>query len=450
MKKFIKICPIILVSIFFIVLNPIFCKAQENEIKSIIWENNTLTIDAAKKITCTESRLKDPDRLIIDVLNCLPPNKNLSKTFTSRLDEKISISEVTPNQIRIIFLGSASINRKSYLTNSERTLVIRIERINSRHSLLEEYRPGDINEITVEGNINETEITISATKSIKYNSYLLKNPERLVVDLLNVTPPDSSLPKYTATPLVSGLRIGRAASGIEATRIVIDLVKPNTICDLNPTLIGNKLKITLKSSDEEEKKEEAKKLGITVVVDPGHGGYDNGASYGGYEEKNINLTISNKLKENLEESGITVYLTRDDDNFLSLAERTEITNSIKPDVFISVHANALKTSNYIRGVETYYWTSQSQKLALYVHRSILNTINIPDHFIRKARFYVIRHTSSPAVLAELGFLTNIEDRKLLTNKSTQDKYAKALSEAILKFLDIDPKPVVKGAENKNG
>jgi len=175
------------------------------------------------------------------------------------------------------------------------------------------------------------------------------------------------------------------------------------------------------------------------VIDPGHGGYDTGASHGGFEEKSITLVISNLLKKYLEDANIRVFLTRDDNSFLSLAERVEITNSIRPDVFISIHANALVTSRGIRGVETYYFTTQSQRLAYFIHKSILNHLNIPDHYIRKAKFYVIRHTSSPSVLAELGFLTNHYDRQLLTNSTTQDKYAKALAEAILKFLDVETK-----------
>ena len=211
-------------------------------------------------------------------------------------------------------------------------------------------------------------------------------------------------------------------------------------------MLGNKLEIKFKIN--KEKHEVAKKSGIKVVIDPGHGGYDTGASYGGFEEKDINLVISEKLKQSLEDVGITVFLTRDNDNFLSLAERVEITNSIHPDVFISIHGNALVSSRIIRGVETYYWSSQSHKLAYYVHRSILNHIKLPDHYIRRAQFYVIRHASCPAVLAELGFLSNHDDRKLLTNSTTQDEYAKALTEAILKFLDIEQKGV--GDSGKRG
>ena len=424
---------------------PAYSQLTPNQITSVNWENNSLIINSTQKITYAESRLDDPDRLVVDILNCTLQNKSFEKHFKSESDENISISQPSPNQVRIIFLGSGAINRKSYLTDNERTLIIRIARIspeeenkineNEDQTQLEKYTAGQIKEITVEEEDNETKIIISATKSIKYNTYLLKNPERLAVDLLNIIPPAKPLPRYNPTSLVSGIRVGRAASGIEATRVVIDLVKEGIDFDLDPTLLGNRLKINFKIN--KEKEEMARKAGIKIVIDPGHGGYDTGASYGGFEEKAINLIISEKLKKLLENSGITVFLTRDDDGFLSLAERVEITNSIKPNVFISIHNNALKTTRGIRGVETYFWSPQSQKLAYYIHKSILSNIKIPDHFIRRARFYVIRHTGSPAVLAELGFLSNSEDRKFLTNNSTQDQYAKAVSEAILKFLDIE-------------
>lgn len=425
-----------------------FAQTSENTIISASFENNSLNINATGKITYSESRLKDPDRFVVDILNCSLGTSNIQKDFKSSLDENISIAQISKDQVRILFFGKASINRKSFLTNNERTLIIRIARIEAAteetkseesQSDAEKDLPGKIREVSVEHNNNETEITVSATKSIKHNTYLLKNPDRFAVDLLNISPPDKPLPKFNSTPFIYGLRVGRAANGVDATRIVIDLSKPELDCSVNSTLIGNKLKVKIKPN--KQKEEIVKKSGIKVVIDPGHGGYDTGAQYGGYDEKDITLIISQKLKQSLEEKGIKAYLTRDEDSFLSLAERVDITNSIRPHVFISIHANAMKTSRAIRGVETYYWTRQSQKLAFHVHKSILNNINIPDHFIRKAKFFVIKYTSSPAVLAELAFLSNHEDRALLTSSSTQDKYVKALTESILKFLDIDTKVI---------
>lgn len=433
--------------ILILILNtPVSCQVPINQIKSIRWENNSLILNATDKITHAESRLEDPDRLIVDILNSSIQDIEINKSFKSTLGEKVSISQVGDNQVRIIFLGPSSINRKSYLSNNNRTLIIKIARIipdedkvteNEEQSLIESYKKGELKEVTVEGDDNETTIIISATKPIKFNTYHLENPDRFAIDLLNIVPPENPLPKYSATSIVSGVRVGQAASGFDATRIVIDIAKENIDFDVDSSILGSKLKIKFKPGKKEEKIKS--KTGIKVVIDPGHGGYDTGASYGGFEEKAINLIISEKLKTLLEGNGITVYLTRDEDDFLSLAERVEITNSIKPDAFISVHNNALRTKASIRGAETYFWSPQSEKLAYLVHKSILRNINIPDHYIRKARFYVIRHTPSPAVLAELGFLSNYTDRQLLTNKSTQDKYANALAEAILKFLDIEPK-----------
>lgn len=433
--------------ILILILNtPVLCQVPINQIKSITWENNSLILNATDKITHAESRLEDPDRLIVDILNSSIQDIEINKSFKSTLGEKVSVSQVGDNQVRIIFLGPSSINRKSYLSNNNRTLIIKIARIipeedkvteNEEQSNIESYKKGELKEVTVEGDDNETTIIISATKPIKFNTYHLENPDRFAIDLLNIVPPENPLPKYSATSIVSGVRVGQAASGLDATRIVIDIAKENVDFDVDSSILGSKLKIKFKPGKKEEKIKS--KTGIKVVIDPGHGGYDTGASYGGFEEKAINLIISEKLKNLLEGNGITVYLTRDEDDFLSLAERVEITNSIKPDAFISVHNNALKTKSSIRGAETYFWSPQSQKLAYLVHKSILRNINIPDHYIRKARFYVIRHTPSPAVLAELGFLSNYTDRQLLTNKSTQDKYANALAEAILKFLDIEPK-----------
>ena len=452
--KFVSLLFIFLVFIF---TNYVSAQIPQNQITLITWENNSLIISGTQKISYAESRFKEPDRLIIDLLNCSLISKELEKHFKSELDESILISQPTLGQVRVIFLGSASINRKSYLTNNERTLITRIARINPEETEEtiaqngeatpeEKITPGILKEILLEEDDDETHLTISATKSIKFNTYSLKNPNRFAIDLLNITPPTDPLPRYMATPLVSGIRVGRAASGIEATRIVIDLSKENINSLIDSTLIGNKIKIKFKI--DKEKEEKRRKSAIKVLIDPGHGGYDTGASYGGYEEKNLNLILAEKLKKDLEAYGITVFLTREDDSFLSLAERVEITNSIRPNVFISIHNNALKTTRGIRGVETYYWNKQSQKLAYYIHTSILKQIEIPDHFIRRAKFYVIYEVSYPAVLAELGFLSNREDRKLLTSSTTQDLYSKALSEAILKFLDIEPKPEKKKEEAK--
>jgi N-acetylmuramoyl-L-alanine amidase len=174
--------------------------------------------------------------------------------------------------------------------------------------------------------------------------------------------------------------------------------------------------------------------GLTVVLDPGHGGSDPGAQREGIQEKEITLAIVNILKKFLEDRGIKVLLTRSDDNFVSLEDRVKIANTIEPDLFLSVHINALQNDPDVHGVETYYKTPQSRELAESIHDSLVGYLGIPDRLVRKARFYVINHTDVPAVLAEVGFISSQEERQRLISSDYQDRVATALEHGVILYL----------------
>ncbi len=174
--------------------------------------------------------------------------------------------------------------------------------------------------------------------------------------------------------------------------------------------------------------------GLTVVLDPGHGGSDPGAQREGIQEKEITLAIVNILKKFLEDRGIKVLLTRCDDNFVSLEDRVKIANTVEPDLFLSVHINALQNDPDVHGVETYYKTPQSRELAESIHDSLVGYLGIPDRLVRKARFYVINHTDVPAVLAEVGFISSQEERLRLISSDYQDRVATALEHGVILYL----------------
>jgi N-acetylmuramoyl-L-alanine amidase len=174
--------------------------------------------------------------------------------------------------------------------------------------------------------------------------------------------------------------------------------------------------------------------GLTVVLDAGHGGSDPGAQREGIQEKQITLAIVNTLKKFLEEEGIKVLLTRSDDNFVSLEDRVKIANSIEPDLFLSVHINAMQNDPDVHGVETYYKTPQSRVLAESIHDSLVGYLGIPDRLVRKARFYVINHTAVPAVLAEVGFISSEQERERLISSDYQDRVAAALEHGVILYL----------------
>lgn len=193
-----------------------------------------------------------------------------------------------------------------------------------------------------------------------------------------------------------------------------------------------------------------------IVLDPGHGGNDKGASGRRYDEKNITLQIALKTKEILEKKGFLVYLTRTKDIALPLEERPARCVSVGADIFVSIHCNATK-NNAIHGIETFCLTpegapSTSDKkpgginrgnkfnknnfmLAYCMHSSLLNGTGALDRGIKHARFVVLREAPCPAILIETGFISNYSEELLLGNSAYQNKLATSIANGIIRYSD---------------
>ncbi|MES1025276.1 N-acetylmuramoyl-L-alanine amidase [Gloeocapsa sp. BRSZ] len=172
-----------------------------------------------------------------------------------------------------------------------------------------------------------------------------------------------------------------------------------------------------------------------VVIDPGHGGKDPGAiGIGGVQEKQVILPISKQIAAILEKEGIKVVMTRDSDYFLDLAPRVAIAERANADIFVSIHANSMGLSRPdINGLETYYFSS-GQRLAQVIHRNIVRRVTVRDRGVRRARFYVLRKSSMPSVLVEVGYMTGREDNPRLRNPAYQTQMAEAIAQGILEYL----------------
>ena len=182
-----------------------------------------------------------------------------------------------------------------------------------------------------------------------------------------------------------------------------------------------------------------------IVLDPGHGGKDPGAvSPGGIKEKDINLAVAKKLAAKLS-SYADVYLTRWTDKELGnsdkedLGARVNLANSLKADVFVSIHCNSASNPT-AQGMEVY--TLPGRGPADELAQAIIDAWAevFPGRPVRghkEANFYVLQETSMPAVLVELGFLSNPEEEKLLANEDFQVKAADALVLAIKRYCGIE-------------
>lgn len=172
-----------------------------------------------------------------------------------------------------------------------------------------------------------------------------------------------------------------------------------------------------------------------VAIDAGHGGRDPGAvGIGGIQEKEIVLDISFQVARLLEQQGVQAVMTRTDDSEIDLEPRISLAARVNATLFVSIHANAISMSRPdISGIETYYFDS-GKDLARVIHASILDGTGAADRRVRQARFYVLRKSSMPSVLLEVGFVTGAEDAARLSDPAYRSQMAASIARGILFYL----------------
>lgn len=182
-----------------------------------------------------------------------------------------------------------------------------------------------------------------------------------------------------------------------------------------------------------------------IVIDPGHGGSDPGAiGLNKTLEKNITLTVAQRLQGLLEKAGAKVLMTRKTDVDVfgpnasavqELSARAQIGNKNKADLFLSIHINAF-SNRTVGGTATYYYqkTKYDSLLANCVQDSLIKAGGLQDRGISPARFYVIKRTTMPAILTELAFISNPDEEKLLNSPQFQQQLAQGIFEGLDTFF----------------
>ena len=224
-----------------------------------------------------------------------------------------------------------------------------------------------------------------------------------------------------------------------------------------------------------------------IVVDPGHGGPDDGTTGFGLDEKSMTLDIAHRLQDRLEADGFEVYLTREDDRAVSLRERAQTANDLRADLFISIHINWIAERS-VRGLETYFLgatddpelnelarrenrdsgysladmksllesiytgvrTDESRQLATRIQRSLYSSLirqnpDLKNRGVKTAPFVVLVATEMPAILAEVSCLSNQQEAQLLSRPLYREHIAEALSRGIRAYADEVNQSEAKGS-----
>jgi len=369
-------------------------------------------------------------------------------------------------------------------------------------SLLGVERPkglGDVKEIRTWSYPDYTRVVVELTRPVVLSEDpvirlgrddRVKRPERLYIDIPGIW---VGREYKEGVPVGDGLlravRLGQ--NTLETTRMVIDLERYDRHRMFALSSPDRIVVDVYGRRDDEQTAQAGPKAGKTsgkkkgsrlpmgsrrihkVVIDPGHGGKDPGAiGVGGVREKDVNLRLSKLLAARLRARSFDVVLTREDDRFLDLEERTALAESVRGDLFISVHANASRNRS-LRGIEIYYLdeghkrhnlevaarengikpsevdslqralsrlrvseaSRHSRMLAEVVHDDITKGLgetygDVSDLGVKKGPFYVLFMSSMPSILVETGFLTNRKDARLLAS----DRYLDTLAAQIASGL----------------
>lgn len=202
-----------------------------------------------------------------------------------------------------------------------------------------------------------------------------------------------------------------------------------------------------------------------VFVDAGHGGMDGGAVAHGITEKNTALDLAKRVAKLLEEAGVTVKMTREDDTFIALEERANMANRAGADLFISIHLNTSGGEDDARGIETYYapqkalsarlalrelikmnvgsgiLDSRSERLAETVQRFVCRKSGAQNRGVKERNYAVVYRTVCPSILVECGFITHSGEAENLKTTSHREKVAQGVADGVVAFLraqEADP------------
>lgn len=322
---------------------------------------------------------------------------------------------------------------------------------------------------------SKVRVVLDTSKKAEYRTFVLSSPTRIAVDIKGAW----LSPKVNkATPVAGGLvgQVRISQFNPDTVRVVVEANvgkdryrvfplkadtaenRPDRIVmdfgDLAQEEIGKNQPEDILASEAPQAIRTIKFFdtpgleGKTIAVDPGHGGSDSGAiGANGTTEKEIALSIGLELKKMLEASGAKVIMTRTADVDVArpnasakeeLQARVDIANRAKADVFVSIHMDAF-VNQQAKGTSTYIYqkTNGDARIGKFVREGLLEQLGTNDRNTRDCNFYVVKYTAMPATLAEVAFISNPEEERLLKSSAGAKKAAMGIYRGLDRYFSYE-------------
>jgi len=344
------------------------------------------------------------------------------------------------------------------------------------------------------GSAQQHRLIFDLGRPVSYTQERVSNPDQVVINLVNAVLSKTAKRKLEEHTLPTEIEIKQMGARrvqvilnmedmtglkLQALRKPYRLVLAYVPKRSSPPVVQPKITLPPVTRQSTEVQRQARLDIDTIILDPGHGGKDPGAvGRSGLMEKEVVLDVALRLQQLLmDRLGKKTLMTRATDVFIELDDRAKFANSQKADLFVSIHINSHPSPN-VRGIEMYHFgiasdrramqvaarengdtidhardlidlikadlalskrIEESQNLAWETKLAIVNLVgmayNLDDHGVKTAPFYVLRYTAMPSILAELSFISNSSDEKLLRSSGYRQKMAEALFEGIRNYLN---------------
>ena len=407
-------------------------------INQYIPKNGGLLVSGLGQLTTSKMfYLNSPNRAVIDLPNTFLDksvrNKEISLCPNAGCSDTAKLGQFDYNTARIVITSDkAEKYLPVYSQDSQSLFIIDSDKLN--HTSLVS-KVSNINKIFVRRlDAKTNELILSFTEPIVHS--ILRTDNSLNLFLFNVKSyNEQDIIKSLANTYYKRFTLSLLPQiGVKAGMEI----NKNDIVKIEESVDAKALKITIiKGTQDVVKSEKPIKRSSTkpkVVLDAGHGGTDYGAIREGVNEKDITLDVTQKVDLILRSKGYKTSLVRNDDTFVSLEDRVAFSEAESPELFVSIHVNSAVSSDP-NGIETHYYHDYSKNLAEIIHKHMVKNLSSSnDRGLFKSKFYVINHTTVPAILCEIGFLSNDSERIELVSESRKQKTAKAIAEGIIEYL----------------
>lgn len=383
--------------------------------------------------------LTNPSRIVFDMPNTLAAMDIRNKEYKINDTDSVKVGQFVVNKARVV-IQTNNVDQyiPIYSSDNQSLLIANKDRI-EKSSLY--TNTGDMIAYSHKKTDDKTsEMTLSFSHPVVHG--LDRTNDKLILYLYNISKYNDYTFKNTFANTVFS-----DASVTLLPNIGMKLTVPLEVNTLVSTYLGadgKTIKVVTKAPKTTTPKAAATKGAVTVpviippgkrrvVIDAGHGGTDHGAIRDDTSEKDITLDVSKKVEDMLKKQGYAVLMTRPVDSFVSLADRVAMAEKFNPDIFVSIHVNS-SVRPEITGIETHYYHQESLNLAQTVHSSLASAIDSKNRGLFKSKFYVINHTTSPAILVEIGFISNENERAQLVSEKRKQATAKAIVEGVNNYF----------------